>query len=261
VGILRNAPETTNATAGGHKIGNAVLMFTFVLLLSLILGVPVWYLLGIGFSKVLAVALALASLQTLSAILDVAWYEIPLSTMELGLVVAVPVWLIFSTGFFAVLAVALVLGILIPWWMGEEGRRDYEQTRKKKREDRERQDRVWEEQRQQEATSRTAQQERLKQEQEVRDYRPDQQDDGARTTSNRIRELRAMPYKEYLRTPHWKRRRQHALRAAGYRCQACSNSLAHLDVHHNTYENLGEELDRDLIVLCRECHEAFHERR
>jgi len=40
---------------------------------------------------------------------------------------------------------------------------------------------------------------------------------------------------------------------AGYRCQLCG-SRSHLQTHHNTYENLGHELSRDLLVLCDKCH-------
>jgi predicted HNH restriction endonuclease len=33
-----------------------------------------------------------------------------------------------------------------------------------------------------------------------------------------------------------------------------------LDVHHNTYENYGDERSQDLTVLCGECHGMFHGR-
>jgi hypothetical protein len=77
----------------------------------------------------------------------------------------------------------------------------------------------------------------------------------------RLLELRAMPYEEYLQTPHWKRRREDRLRVAGRRCQVCNRGSVQLNVHHRTYERLGEELDGDLIVLCRACHSTFHKHR
>jgi hypothetical protein len=77
----------------------------------------------------------------------------------------------------------------------------------------------------------------------------------------RLLKLRAMPYEEYLQTPHWKRRREDRLRASGRRCQLCNRGSVTLNVHHRTYERLGEELDGDLIVLCRTCHSTFHEHR
>jgi hypothetical protein len=65
-------------------------------------------------------------------------------------------------------------------------------------------------------------------------------------------------YKEYLQTPYWKRRREDKLRAVGRRCQLCNRGSVTLDVHHRTYERLGNELDEDLTVLCRDCHSIYH---
>ena len=69
--------------------------------------------------------------------------------------------------------------------------------------------------------------------------------------------LKTMPYQEYLKTEHWKMKRQAALKRAYYRCQLCNGNGA-LDVHHRTYERRGEEYANDLIVLCRNCHSIFH---
>ena len=77
----------------------------------------------------------------------------------------------------------------------------------------------------------------------------------------RLLELRTMPYQEYLRTPEWRGRRERKLDQADNRCQFCNRHHYSLNVHHRTYENLGEELDGDLIVLCRACHGTFHEHR
>lgn len=65
-------------------------------------------------------------------------------------------------------------------------------------------------------------------------------------------------YAEYLQSEHWKSTRIAALRRAGYRCQLC-NAEGELHVHHRTYERLGHEHVADLIVLCANCHQAFHE--
>jgi hypothetical protein len=74
-------------------------------------------------------------------------------------------------------------------------------------------------------------------------------------------DLRALPYKEYLQTPHWKHLREDKVRAAGHRCQLCNRGSVTFNVHHRTYERLGEELDEDLTVLCSDCHNTFHEHR
>lgn len=231
-----------------------------MLLFALIVGVPVGYVFSIDFFKVLAVSLALATLVSLHPLLDAGWFGNPLGMMEIGLIAATLVWLVFGTAFFTVFALSLVLGILTPFLAGKEGREELrkakEQEQKEEREARER------EQQRQQATKKVAEQERLKREQEQRSYKLNHQDNGSgRTVPVRPHELRAMPYEEYLQTPHWKRKRENKLRAAGRRCQVCNRSSIILNVHHRTYDRLGEELDEDLTVLCRECHRVFHENR
>lgn len=73
------------------------------------------------------------------------------------------------------------------------------------------------------------------------------------------RESKRINYKEYLNSKHWKETRLKALDKAGYRCQLCSSNID-LNVHHNTYDNLGNEDSKDLIVLCRKCHAKFHDK-
>jgi chromosomal replication initiation ATPase DnaA len=75
--------------------------------------------------------------------------------------------------------------------------------------------------------------------------------------TDRITELRTMPYDQYLLTPEWQERRKQALLRAQYRCQVC-NSTERLHVHHRTYERRGAEEAGDLTVLCRDCHELYH---
>jgi 5-methylcytosine-specific restriction endonuclease McrA len=70
---------------------------------------------------------------------------------------------------------------------------------------------------------------------------------------------RAMPYSDYLATDHWLSIRAAAMYRAGGRCQLCGNGhQQRLQIHHNTYENLGQERPEDLIVLCQSCHEKYH---
>ncbi len=75
--------------------------------------------------------------------------------------------------------------------------------------------------------------------------------------SDRIAELKRMPYEEYLNTLEWGEKRAKALDRAEYRCQVC-NSPDGLQVHHRTYENKGEEKPEDLTVLCEKCHSIYH---
>ena len=67
-----------------------------------------------------------------------------------------------------------------------------------------------------------------------------------------------LPYSEYLKTEYWQIRRARALKAGAYKCRMCG-AVDGLEVHHNTYERLGHERDADLIVLCRHCHQLFHD--
>lgn len=64
-------------------------------------------------------------------------------------------------------------------------------------------------------------------------------------------------YADYLESEWWKWRRVKALRLANFKCNRCASS-ENLHVHHRTYKNLGAEKDRDLEVLCKDCHERHH---
>ena len=66
-----------------------------------------------------------------------------------------------------------------------------------------------------------------------------------------------MPYEQYLLTGHWRSVRNWKLKQAWYQCAYCQVTRG-LEVHHRTYERLGEELDTDLEVLCRGCHLGHH---
>jgi hypothetical protein len=72
-------------------------------------------------------------------------------------------------------------------------------------------------------------------------------------------DLRAMPYRDYLRTHHWQAIRLAALRRADQRCQLC-NTRKRLHVHHRSYAFLGQEYDHmeDVVVLCAPCHAKHH---
>jgi hypothetical protein len=76
-------------------------------------------------------------------------------------------------------------------------------------------------------------------------------------SAERRNELRSMPYEEYLQTSEWRSRRDRALSRAGWRCALCA-AKTRLQVHHNYYDNLGEEADEDLTALCDQCHERHH---
>ena len=61
-------------------------------------------------------------------------------------------------------------------------------------------------------------------------------------------------YRDYMRSEAWRERRARALKRAGFRCQICGEDTGKLEVHHNRYDNLGNERDEDLVALCGQCH-------
>lgn len=65
-------------------------------------------------------------------------------------------------------------------------------------------------------------------------------------------------YKDYLKTYDWNETRKVVLKETNYKCQLCGAKNVKLNVHHNTYENIGNEHREDLIVLCDDCHKKFH---
>lgn len=69
-----------------------------------------------------------------------------------------------------------------------------------------------------------------------------------------------MTYKRYLMTPYWQLVSNLARKKAKYKCQLCGSKES-LNVHHKTYKHKGFEIMNmdDLIVLCQDCHQKFHE--
>lgn len=63
---------------------------------------------------------------------------------------------------------------------------------------------------------------------------------------------------QYRSSKLWaKVRERRRCREGGDRCEICS-STSFCQLHHKTYENLCEEHDEDLVLLCGECHGAVH---
>ena len=59
---------------------------------------------------------------------------------------------------------------------------------------------------------------------------------------------------DYYNSPEWAAKRNERLRLDGYRCAKCGFTRA-LEVHHINYERLfQEDVSRDLITLCKKCH-------
>ena len=63
---------------------------------------------------------------------------------------------------------------------------------------------------------------------------------------------------EYYKSPQWQKKRLEAMEYADFRCQLCNASDKQLHVHHRTYDAFKNEPPNDLVVLCEECHDRFH---
>ena len=67
----------------------------------------------------------------------------------------------------------------------------------------------------------------------------------------------AIDYHEYIKSEVWRQKRDNVLVFWSGRCAIC-NSPDNIQVHHRTYERLGQERLSDLIPLCDDCHSLFH---
>lgn len=70
-----------------------------------------------------------------------------------------------------------------------------------------------------------------------------------------------MNYRDYISSQKWRRSpaRLAELADARDRCRACfehGTERQPIEVHHATYERLGNEAQGDLLALCRACHLA-----
>jgi len=61
-------------------------------------------------------------------------------------------------------------------------------------------------------------------------------------------------YQQYLASREWRVKRKEVIELADSICERCA-SRPIKNVHHLTYENLGQESPLDLIGVCRPCHE------
>lgn len=71
-----------------------------------------------------------------------------------------------------------------------------------------------------------------------------------------IAALRALPYEEYLRSPHWQTVKIEVHKRQDGKCALCNGCIR--DVHHRTYARKGFERDEDVIGLCGNCHDIEH---
>ena len=72
-------------------------------------------------------------------------------------------------------------------------------------------------------------------------------------SKNKMREQ----YHEYRLTQKWKEKRLIVLERDNNLCQGCRKNKA-TEVHHLTYEHIGNEMLFELVSVCRSCHNLIH---
>ena len=65
-------------------------------------------------------------------------------------------------------------------------------------------------------------------------------------------------YKTYLNSEHWSNLRQDAWYHYGYRCFFHKHRTMYVDIHHVNYRNWYDCTIKDVMPLCRECHNRAH---
>lgn len=64
-------------------------------------------------------------------------------------------------------------------------------------------------------------------------------------------------YEDYIKhSPIWKEKARKIRERDGV-CRRCESGKQ-LHVHHKHYRSLGCELDSDLVLLCKSCHDKLH---
>lgn len=64
-------------------------------------------------------------------------------------------------------------------------------------------------------------------------------------------------YHQYLMSSQWESKRQELFKLRGKKCERCQDTKD-IQVHHKTYDRLGQEKLTDLEVLCSACHQKEH---
>lgn len=66
-------------------------------------------------------------------------------------------------------------------------------------------------------------------------------------------------YTKYLQSPEWREKRKLVMLRAQGICEGCRKANA-TEVHHLTYERLGDEMLFDLVAICKMCHDKIPNR-
>ena len=64
-------------------------------------------------------------------------------------------------------------------------------------------------------------------------------------------------YEKYLASPEWQKKREKVLARASGVCEGCGGNSA-TQIHHLSYEHVGDEYLFELVAVCDACHEKLH---
>lgn len=95
---------------------------------------------------------------------------------------------------------------------------------------------------------------RLDEQQSWREYYQQQQQAELESARNEYQRY----YETYIRSTAWQIKRNLVMKRAGGICEGCGVNRAS-QVHHLTYEHLGDEFLWELRAVCRQCHERIHD--
>jgi len=68
-------------------------------------------------------------------------------------------------------------------------------------------------------------------------------------------------YISHLKSAKWRAIREGLFELRGRKCEVCGRAAKRLEVHHLTYERMGDEIPEDLRILCYCCHIAADQHR
>ena len=80
---------------------------------------------------------------------------------------------------------------------------------------------------------------------------------GRQQEINQLKKLWKETYGRYLASPAWKAKSRLVLLRAQGICEGCRLRPA-TEIHHTTYDHVGDEFLFELVALCRPCHDKFH---
>ncbi len=67
---------------------------------------------------------------------------------------------------------------------------------------------------------------------------------------------RTAEYHKAISSQRWRELKERVIVLRGKACEGCGTKRGRLDLHHDTYERLGNERLSDLRILCPDCHRA-----